>query len=151
MIHVVLFQPDIPQNTGNIARTCALTGARLHLIRPLGFSLDQASLKRAGLDYWDKVDVVVHDSWADFCQVMNLPMYLLTSHGDTIYSDVRYEDDCVIVFGSETAGVPEAIHQQFHGHRLTIPMRSQPGLRSLNLANSVAIVCYEIWRQRSFV
>lgn len=150
MIHVVLYQPDIPQNTGNIARTCALIGAKLHLIRPLGFSLSEAALRRAGLDYWDKVDVQVHDSLEDFFRDVELPMYLLSSHGDRIYTDVVYEDDVAILFGSEASGVPPEVHARLSGTRLTIPMRQLPGLRSLNLANSVAVVCYEIWRQRSF-
>lgn len=150
MIHVVLYQPDIPQNTGNIARTCALIGAKLHLIRPLGFSLDAASIRRAGLDYWDKVDVTVHDTLDDFLHVVPVPVYLLSSHGDRRYSDVTYEEDCAILFGAEASGVPQSVHELFHESRLTIPMRHLPGLRSLNLANSVAVVCYEIWRQRSF-
>lgn len=151
MIHVVLYQPDIPQNTGNIARTCALVGAKLHLIRPLGFSLDQSSIRRAGLDYWDKVEVSVHDSLADFCDSVPVPVYLLSSKADKFYSELEYPEDVAILFGSETKGVPEAVHEQFFNSRLTIPMRRQPGLRSLNLANSVAIVVYEVWRQRRFV
>lgn len=150
MIHVVLYQPDIPQNTGNIARTCAITGARLHLIRPLGFSVDERSVRRAGLDYWDKVDVEVHDSLSDFCEKYPVPIYLLTSHGDKYYTDITYEADCAIMFGSESSGVPEEIHRRFSENRVKIPMRNLAGNRSLNLSNSAAIMIYEIWRQRSF-
>lgn len=150
MIHVVLFQPDIPQNTGNIARTCAITGARLHLIRPLGFSIDERSVRRAGLDYWDKVAVEVHDSLDQFCDKYPVPVYLLTSHGDKLYSDISYPDDCAILLGSETAGVPPELHRRFADRRIKIPMRQLAGNRSLNLSNSAAIMIYEIWRQRRF-
>lgn len=150
MIHVVLYQPDIPQNTGNIARTCAITGAKLHLIRPLGFSVDDRQVKRAGLDYWDKVELEVHDDLSAFCDKYPIPTYLLTSHGDKYYTEINYEDDCAIIFGSESSGVPPELHERFQDHRIKIPMKNRAGNRSLNLSNSAAIMIYEIWRQRSF-
>lgn len=150
MIHVVLFQPEIPQNTGNIARTCAITGAKLHLIRPLGFSVDERSVRRAGLDYWDKVEVEAHDNLEQFCEKYPVDIYLVTTHGEMIYTEVDYEADCAVLFGSESRGVPDEMHQCFAGRRIKIPMRNRAGNRSLNLSNSAAILIYEIWRQRSF-
>lgn len=150
MIHVVLYQPDIPQNTGNIARTCALTGAMLHLIRPLGFSLDSRSMKRAGLDYWDKVQVRLHDTLEDYVQQYPHPMYALTTKGDQRYDAVDFPEDVSLLFGAESSGLPLWVHERLQDRRLYIPMRPDEHLRSLNLANSVAIIIYDIWRKRGF-
>ncbi len=147
MIHVVLFEPDIPQNTGNIARTCAATGATLHLIRPLGFSLDSRALKRAGLDYWDKLNVEIHDSFEVFLDKYKYPVYPVTTKAEKRYTDVEYEDDVTLLFGSECSGLPEYIHQMFFENRVTIPMVEHEDIRSLNLSNSVAIVVYELVRR----
>ncbi len=147
MIHVVLFEPDIPQNTGNIARTCAVTGSMLHLIRPLGFSLDSKALKRAGLDYWDKLNIEIHNSFEDFLGKYKLPVYPVTTKAKTRYTDVHYENDVALLFGSECSGLPEYIHDMFMDNRITIPMVEHDDIRSLNLSNSVAIVVYEIIRR----
>lgn len=151
MMNIVLFQPEIPQNTGNIARTCAITGTRLHLIRPLGFSISEKAVKRAGLDYWDMLDLEVYDDFEDFMARNHQPdCFLLTTHGDQHYADMVYPDNAYLVFGRETAGLPEAIHSRFPDHRFRIPMKNDPKARSLNLANSVNIVLYEALRQHSF-
>ncbi len=147
MIHVVLFEPDIPQNTGNIARTCAATGAILHLIRPLGFSLDSRALKRAGLDYWDKLNIEIHDSFEEFLDKYKYPVYPVTTKAKQRYTDVEYEDDVTLLFGSECSGLPEHIHEMFFENRVTIPMVEHEDIRSLNLSNSVAIVVYELVRR----
>lgn len=151
MIHVALYQPDIPQNTGNIARTMAVVGGTLHLIKPLGFSLMDAKLKRAGLDYWSELSLIVHDSFEDFLASTELPIYLVTTKGEIVYSHVEYEEECIFLFGSESKGVPEEVHQKFLKQRITIPMLENPAIRSMNLSNSVAIVVFEAWRQRSFL
>lgn len=151
MIHVVLYQPDIPQNTGNIARTCALTGARLHLIRPLGFSLDSRSMKRAGLDYWDKVQVELHDTLEDYLQAHPYPIYALTTKGDQRYDEVDFPDPVSLLFGAESSGLPIWVHEKLENRRLYIPMQRSEHLRSLNLANSVAIIIYSIWQKRGFL
>ncbi len=148
MIHVVLFEPDIPQNTGNVARTCAVSGATLHLIRPLGFSLDSRALKRAGLDYWDKLNIEIHDSFEDFLDKYKLPIYPVTTKAKKRYTDVDYEQDVALLFGSECSGLPEYIHKMFFHNRITIPMVEHEDIRSLNLSNSVAIVVYELIRRR---
>lgn len=151
MINIVLYQPEIPQNTGNIARTCALTESKLHLIKPLGFSISDKAVKRAGLDYWHLLDLAVYEDYNDFLEKNNHPnLYLLTTHGNKNYADVQFENDPYIMFGRETAGLPESIHGQYPKNRFRIPMKDHPEARSLNLANSVNIVLYEALRQHGF-
>lgn len=150
-IHVVLYQPEIPPNTGNIARTCALTGTPLHLIRPLGFSIDDKSLKRAGLDYWHLLDLNVHDSLgAFFDKYPDGSFYFFTTHANRYYTEISYEKDCFLVFGKETAGLPDSVHKDYSERLIKIPMLDKPGVRSLNLSNSVAIAVYEAYRQLGF-
>lgn len=149
MFHIVLVEPEIPQNTGNIARTCAVTGARLHLVRPLGFSVDDKSLKRAGLDYWDELNVVYHDSFAEIeAAYPDARFFLLSTHATKSYADVAYKDGDFLVFGKETAGLGRALLARRAEDAVRIPMRE--GLRSLNLSNSVALVLYEALRQSGF-
>ena len=148
-INIVLCEPEIPQNTGNIARTCAATGASLHLIRPLGFEIDNAKLKRAGLDYWDKLDITFYDGLEDFyAKHPDIKVYYFSTKARYKYSDVAYSDDAWIMFGKETKGLPEEILLANPDTCVRIPMRD--GLRSLNLSNSVAIAVYEILRQHDF-
>ena len=148
-INIVLCEPEIPQNTGNIARTCAATGASLHLIRPLGFEIDNAKLKRAGLDYWDKLDITYYDGLGDFfAKHPDITVYYFSTKAKHKYSDITYPDDAWIMFGKETRGLPEELLYANPETCVRIPMRDQ--LRSLNLSNSVAIAVYEILRQRDF-
>lgn len=150
-MNIVLYQPEIPQNTGNIARTCAITKTTLHLIKPLGFSLDEKHLKRAGLDYWDLVDVSVYENFEDFLEKNHHPkLYLLTTHATRFYSEVDFEEDAYLMFGKETAGLPEQIHSAYPDTRFRIPMRNHERARSLNLSNAVNIVLYEALRQHGF-
>lgn len=148
-MHIVLVAPEIPQNTGNIARTCALTGSKLHLVKPLGFSLEDRYLKRAGLDYWDKVEVRV---WENFYEVEEFlagrNIYLATTKGARFYHEVKYTVDDVLVFGCETKGLPDYILERYPENRIRIPMINIG--RSLNLSNSVAIILYEALRQTGF-
>ncbi|HUZ18128.1 MAG TPA: tRNA (uridine(34)/cytosine(34)/5-carboxymethylaminomethyluridine(34)-2'-O)-methyltransferase TrmL [Spirochaetia bacterium] len=149
LIHVALHEPEIPQNTGNIARTCAAVGARLHLIHPLGFSTADRYLKRAGLDYWELVEVVHHESLEAFQEMFRGRQILYAStKGSVCYADVRYEEECCLVFGKETAGLPEPVLRLNREHCIRIPMRSEA--RSLNLSNAAAIVVFEALRQNSF-
>ncbi len=149
MFHIVLVEPEIPQNTGNIARTCAVTGARLHLVRPLGFSLDDKQLKRAGLDYWNELNVCTYDSFAEVEQTNpDARFFLLSTHATKSYADAQYRDGDFLVFGKETAGLGPALLARRSEDAVRIPMR--PGLRSLNLSNSVALVLYEALRQNGF-
>ena len=142
MIEVVLVQPEIPQNTGSIARMCAATGVKLHLVGPLGFSLDDKYLKRAGLDYWPDVCLGVHRDFESLLKVLGKrPLYLLTKKADTLYTSVGYTEDDVFVFGSESVGLPEELLERFAEHTLRIPIR--PGVRSLNMASAVHIVTYQ--------
>lgn len=148
-INIVLHEPEIPQNTGNIARTCAATGASLHLIRPLGFAIDNAKLKRAGLDYWDKLDITYYDGLEDFyTKHPNSKIYYFSTKARHCYTDVKYPEDTYIMFGKETKGLPEEILKKNPDTCVRIPMRNN--LRSLNLSNSVAIAVYEILRQKEF-
>lgn len=148
-INIVLCEPEIPQNTGNIARTCAATGASLHLIRPLGFEIDNAKLKRAGLDYWDKLDITYYDGLDDFFEKhKDVTVYYFSTKAKYKYSDVDYPDEAWIMFGKETRGLPEELLYANPETCVRIPMRDT--LRSLNLSNSVAIAVYEILRQRDF-
>ena len=145
---VVLFHPQIPGNCGNIVRTCAVTGSGLILVRPLGFSISNRWLKRAGLDYWLGVDVEVADSLEAALNSCKGTAYFLSSKVKKRYSDVQYGPDDWLIFGSETTGLPGELSESYPDQFLTIPM--QPGQRCLNLATSVGIVVYEAWRQRSF-
>ena len=152
-INVVLVEPEIPQNTGNIARTCAATGGKLHLVYPLGFDISEKQVKRAGLDYWDKLEIEKHNSFKDFLEKYNpekTNMFFVTTKGKNCYSDVDYSsmDEVFVLFGKETKGLPEDTLQQYLDKTIRIPMKKD--LRSLNLSNSVAIVVYELLRQVNF-
>ena len=148
-IHIVLHEPEIPQNTGNIARTCAATGASLHLIRPLGFSVDDRKMRRAGLDYWDKLDVHFYDGLEDFLAGHpGAPLYCFTTKAQHGYTDVTYPDEVFLLFGKETRGLPEEFLLSRPESCVRIPMLNR--LRSLNLSNSVAIAVYEVLRQHGF-
>lgn len=149
MINIVLLEPEIPANTGNIGRTCVAAGARLHLIEPLGFSLSEKALRRAGMDYWKDLDVTTYIDYQDFLEKNpGARIYMATTKARRLYTDVKYEDDCYIMFGKESAGIPEEILLQNQERAVRIPMLSD--IRSLNLANSVAIVLYEALRQHGF-
>ncbi|MBQ8529108.1 MAG: tRNA (cytidine(34)-2'-O)-methyltransferase [Clostridia bacterium] len=148
-VNIVLYSPEIPQNTGNISRTAAVTGAALHLIRPFGFEITDRNLKRAGLDYWDKLDITYYDSFEDFKEKNpDAQMYFFTSHTERHYTDVSYPDNVYLVFGRETAGLPPEIVEPNKERAVRIPMR--PTLRCLNLSNAVAIAVYEALRQADF-
>lgn len=148
-VNIVLFQPQIPQNTGNIARTCAATGAKLHLVRPLGFQIDDKKLKRAGLDYWDKLNVQMYDSTRDFFEKnKDGKFYFFTTKALNKYTDVSYPDNCYIIFGREDKGIDEEILYHHKDRCVRVPML--PHLRSLNLSNTVAIAVYEVLRQWDF-
>lgn len=145
-LNIVLVEPEIPQNTGNIARTCAATGAALHLVRPMGFEPDDKKLKRAGLDYWHLLDITYYDSLDDFLEKTKGSKYFFFStKGTHRHSDASYPDDCYLVFGKETRGLPEHLLMQYPDQTLRIPMIDEA--RSLNLSNSVAIAVYETLRQ----
>ena len=148
-LNIVLFEPEIPANTGNIGRTCVATNTRLHLIEPLGFSLEEKQLKRAGMDYWKELDVTTYVNWEDFCQRNpEAKIYYATTKARHVYSEVSYEPDCYIMFGKESAGIPEEILKDHPDTCVRIPMVGET--RSLNLSNSVAIVLYEALRQNDF-
>ena len=148
-IHIVLFEPEIPQNTGNIARTCAATGSTLHLIKPLGFSIDDRSLKRAGLDYWDKLDVHVYENLSDFYEKNpNADVYYFSKKAHHVYTEIAYPKEVYLMFGKETKGIPEDELRRHEEKTVRMPMRE--GLRSLNLSNAVAIGVYEVLRQQKF-
>ena len=149
MLNIVLHEPEMPANTGNIGRTCVAAGARLHLIEPLGFSINDKMVKRAGLDYWDKLDVTVYDDFNDFCERNpGAKIYMATTKAHKTYTEVSYEPDCYIMFGKESAGIPEEILVVHEDTCVRIPMIGD--IRSLNLSNSVAIVLYEALRQNNF-
>lgn len=149
--HVVLVEPEIPANTGNISRTCALTGCKLHLVKPLGFSIDDRMLKRAGLDYWDHLNIEVHESLEEFLEeYRGEKMYYASTHAVKNYADVEYEPGSFILFGKETAGLPREMVTSHPETAVRVPMGNDPDLRSLNLSNSVAIVLYEALRQTGF-
>ena len=147
--NIVLFEPEIPQNTGNIGRTCVATDTRLHLIEPLGFRLDEKALKRAGMDYWKDLDVTTYVNFQDF-QDRNpgVRIYMASTKALNLYSDVKYEDNCYIMFGKESGGIPEDILYNHREDAIRIPMNEN--IRSLNLSNAVAIVLYEALRQQQF-
>lgn len=147
-LNIVLFEPEIPQNTGNIARTCAATGAKLHLVGPMGFTIDDKKLKRAGLDYWHDVQITYYDSIAEFYEKNQGVMYYLSTKAPRNYTEAKFEDGCYLIFGKETAGIPEEILLENQETCLRIPMIGE--IRSLNLSNSVAIVAYEAFRQDAF-
>ena len=148
-INIVLHEPEIPQNTGNIARTCAATGAALHLIRPLGFAIDDKKLKRAGLDYWHHLDITYYDGLADFyAKHPDAKVYYFTTKAKHTYTEISYPDPVFIMFGKETKGLPEDLLHEHPEECVRLPMRE--GLRSLNLSNTVAIAVYEILRQGNF-
>lgn len=148
-INIVLHEPEIPANTGNIARTCAVTGAALHLIRPLGFLTDDKTLKRAGLDYWDKLQVFYYDSMEEFMSLHpEAEFYCFSTKAPRVYTEPKYGENCFLIFGKETKGLPESFLKENLNHCVRIPMRNT--LRSLNLSNSVAIGVYEVLRQWEF-
>ena len=148
-INIVLYQPEIPQNTGNIARTCAATGASLHLIKPLGFTLDDRKMKRAGLDYWDKLDVTFYEDFDSFLKKNPESVcYFFSTKANKNYTDIDYPDNVFLVFGPETRGLPEELLKSHYENCVRIPMLDS--LRSLNLSNSVAIAVYEVLRQSGF-
>ncbi len=151
MLNIVLLEPEIPANTGNIGRTCVATGSRLHLIEPLGFQINEKQLRRAGMDYWKDLDVTVYEDFEDFlaknpeCQGK---LYMATTKAKHVYSDVAFEEDAYIMFGKESAGIPEEILVDYEETCVRIPMLEN--IRSLNLSNSVAVVLYEALRQQNF-
>jgi tRNA (cytidine/uridine-2'-O-)-methyltransferase len=150
MLNIVLVEPEIPQNTGNVARTCAASGARLHLIEPMGFKVDNAKLKRAGLDYWWLVDITYYRSLEDFlAEHKGDNLFFLSTKAKKVYSDVAYPDDTYLVFGKETKGLPEWLLRENYDKCLRIPMIDNA--RSLNLSNAVAIAAYDFFRQKNFI
>ncbi|WP_434654802.1 tRNA (cytidine(34)-2'-O)-methyltransferase [Thermoanaerobacterium thermosaccharolyticum] len=150
-INVVLVEPEIPQNTGNIARTCVLTGSKLHLVKPLGFSLSEKYLKRSGLDYWPYLDLKVYENIEEFLEsTKGSKYYLATTKGKHFYHEVKYEDDSYILFGKESAGLHQWLREMYEDDCIRIPMNEVKAERSLNLSNSVAIVVYEALKQLGF-
>ena len=152
-LNIVLVEPEIPQNTGNIARTCAAIGAKLHLVHPLGFDISEKAVKRAGLDYWDKLEIEEHESFKEFLNKYNpeeTAMYFVTTKGKHVYSEPDYKqfEEIYLLFGKETKGLPEETLQKYIDKTIRIPMRET--LRSLNLSNSVSIVAYEVFRHVNF-
>lgn len=149
MLNIVLVEPEIPQNCGNIARTCAATGSRLHLIRPLGFDISEKAVRRAGLDYWHMVEVLDYENLEDFFQKNDVrQMWCLSTKAPRSYTQARFEDGCYLFFGKETKGLPESFLAEHYDECIRLPMRAQA--RSLNLSNSVAITVYEALRQLEF-
>ena len=149
MVNIVLHEPEIPANTGNIGRTCVAANARLHLIEPLGFRLNEKNLKRAGMDYWKDLDVTTYIDFNDFMEKNpGAKIYMATTKAPNVYTDVEYEPDCYIMFGKESAGIPEEVLVEHKEDSIRIPMLGD--IRSLNLGNSVAIVLYEALRQNGF-
>ena len=148
-MNIVLYEPEMPANTGNIGRTCVATNTKLHLIEPLGFKLSEKHLVRAGLDYWDKLDVTVYSDYQDFLKRNpGAKIYMATTKGPNVYTEAHFEPDCYIMFGKESAGIPEEILMEHKENCIRIPMIND--IRSLNLSNSVAIVLYEALRQHQF-
>ena len=148
-INIVLYSPEIPQNTGNISRTCAVTGAKLHIIKPIGFEISDRTLKRAGLDYWDKLSVTYYEDYGDFLAKNDgAELYFFSAHGKISYADVAYPDNAFLVFGRESVGLPRELIEANFDRSVRIPMRK--ALRCLNLSNSVAIAVYEVLRQNDF-
>lgn len=147
-LNIVLVQPEIPQNTGNIARTCAATGARLHLVKPFGFTIDDRKLKRAGLDYWGLLDITYYESLDDFFEKTNGEYFYFSTKANHVYSDIKYPDECYLLFGKETAGLPEEL--LVNNPKTTVRLPMMGAARSLNLSNAVAIGAYEVLRQWGF-
>mgnify|MGYP005850437355 CR=1 FL=1 len=149
-MNIVLYEPEMPANTGNIGRTCVATNTRLHLIEPLGFKLSEKHLVRAGLDYWDKLDVTVYSDFADFLKRNpGAKLYMATTKAPAVYTDVKYEPDCYLMFGPETRGLPASILDALPAEqKIRIPM--VPDSRSMNLSNAVSVVVYEAWRQLGY-
>ncbi len=148
-MNIVLHEPEIPANTGNIGRTCTATGTVLHLIEPLGFQINEKALRRAGLDYWDKLDVRIYDDFDDFLRKNpGAKIYMATTKAKKLYTEVSYEPDCFLMFGKESAGIPEEILVEHEETAIRIPMNDE--IRSLNLSNAAAIVLYEALRQNHF-
>lgn len=148
-LNIVLYSPEIPQNTGNISRTCAVTGAALHIIKPIGFEISDRTLKRAGLDYWDKLEVTYYEDYEDFLQKNgNAELYFFSAKGKRCHTEIDYPDGCYLVFGRESVGLPEELVRENIDRAVRIPMLKT--LRCLNLSNSVAIAAYEYFRQRDF-
>ena len=150
VLNIVLVEPEIPQNTGNISRTCAATGARLHLVGPLGFTIDDRTLKRAGLDYWHLLDITYYDSLDDFFEKNDGPFFYFSTKAAHVYSDVSYPDGAYLLFGKETRGLPEWLLRQDPDHAVRLPMIDDDAARSLNLSNTVAVGVYEVLRQWGF-
>lgn len=149
-LNIVLFQPEIPQNTGNIARTCVLTNCKLHLIKPLGFSLEEKQLRRAGLDYWSDLDLSIYDSYEEIREkYSDATFYFSTTHGKNYYEDSKFKQGDFVVFGRESCGLPDDIRNSDPDRCIRVPM-IKTSLRSLNLSNTVAIVAYEAIRQIGF-
>lgn len=149
MCTIVLYRPQIPQNTGNIVRTCHATGANLVLVKPLGFKTNDKSLKRAGLDYWEGVNISLIDDLEDYLESTTSPFYFLSSKAKTMYTEGAFTEDTVLIFGSESAGLPEKFSHRWPEKFLTLPMKNNS--RCLNLSNSVAIALYEVLRQNAFI
>lgn len=148
-MNIVLIEPEIPQNTGNIARTCAATGAKLHLVRPFGFEIDDKKLKRAGLDYWHLLDITYYDSLEQFLEMKKgCPMFYYTTKAPRNHTEISYPEDCYLLFGKETKGLPEWLLKENYDDCVRIPMISES--RSLNLSNAVAVAAYEYLRQHRF-
>ena len=149
MVNIVLVEPEIPANTGNISRTCAVTGSRLHLVKPLGFDISDSAVKRAGLDYWHLLDLTVYENIDEFFEKNPGGEYWLASSKATrYYTDVEYRDNCYLLFGKETKGLSAELREKYAEHCVRIPML--PGVRCLNLSNAAAVVCYEALRQQGF-
>lgn len=146
-LNIVLVEPEIPQNTGNISRTCAATGARLHLVKPMGFAIDDKKLKRAGLDYWHLLDITYYENLVDFFAKTDGPYFYFSTKAKHIHSDMTYPDGAYLVFGKETAGLPEALLHENPEQCVRLPMIDDDAARSLNLSNSVAVGVYEVLRQ----
>jgi tRNA (cytidine/uridine-2'-O-)-methyltransferase len=149
VLHIVLFNPEIPQNTGNVGRLCAINECRLHLIHPLGFTITDKHLKRSGMDYWRALDVHHHEDWNAFRAAPKAPkgrLWLLTTKAEKSYWDVEYADDDALVFGNEGHGAPEWLHEELAQTRITLPQKN-PEMRSLNLSTAVGIAAYEVLRQ----
>ena len=148
-VNIVLYSPEIPQNTGNISRTCAVTGAKLHIIKPIGFEISDRTLKRAGLDYWDKLDVTYYENYEEFFrQNGSEPIFFFSAHGKKSYAEIEYPNGVFLVFGRESVGLPKELIEENIDRCVRIPMRKT--LRCLNLSNSVAIAVYEALRQGGF-
>ncbi len=148
-INIALVSPEIPQNTGNISRTCAVTGAKLHIVKPIGFEISDRTLKRAGLDYWDKLDVTYYENYEEFlAKNADAELYFFSAHGKHRHTDIDYPDGAFLVFGRESVGLPKELIEENFDRTVRIPMRKT--LRCLNLSNSVAIAVYEVLRQNDF-